>query len=312
MIMKKLLMKTLTFLTALCMLCACDTSKPDEGGDDTPPTGSADAPVYVYLIGGQSNAVGNGYLDDLERKDLKDYPNVYYYSDGEHANEACRGNLLNVTASYGQGRYTYSFGMEYGMAKIFTQEYEKDNVKRAIIKYAYDGSDIKSQSSNTDWNVYDDAGTGSHYKNLIQTVKDGLKKLEDEGYTPVIKGFAWMQGESNHTLSDYQVRLEAIRDKARVDLKTPNMQFVMGEIAFENYGESNYVNNAIHAIAQLEPTLCKYVACGNLSTRCKKSACLTTQSSKGGPYDYLHWSGKNMLKIGEMFAQAFLELDANN
>lgn len=309
--MKKLFTKTLSCLTALLLCCSCAGGK-DKGGDTPPSGGGGNNPVYVYLIGGQSNAVGNGYLDDLERKDMKEYPNVYYYSDGDHANEQCRGKLLHVTASYGQGRHIYSFGMEYGMGKIFTQEYEKDNIKRAIIKYAYDGSHIKVYEDGKDWNVYDDAGTRYHYNQWLKTVNDGLEKLEDEGYTPVIKGFAWMQGESDHTLSDYQVRLEALRDKARQDLNAPNMQFVMGEIAFENYGEINYVNNAIHAIAAAQPTLCQYVACGNLATRCKKSACLSKQSPQGGPYDYLHWSGKNMLRIGEMFAQAFLSLDALN
>lgn len=279
---------------SLLTLCACTApeTKPDNAPKD----------IYVYLIGGQSNAAGYGYVCDLSKEEQnRTYEHVYYYAGGEHTNSACRNQLLKVKA--GQCAYEFSFGLELGMAKVFTQEYEKDGVRRAIIKYAYGGSSIKSSSDGMDWNVYDDAGTGAHYDKFIEVVTAGLQALRDAGFNPIIKGMAWMQGETDYLVSDYKARLKALRDKVRTDLNVPEMPFVMGEIAYQNYGKKNYVNNAIKTISEEEPTLCSFVECGNIAPRCKKeSDCAPVQTASGGPFDHLHWSGENLLEIGRMFA----------
>lgn len=293
--MKRIFLLLLTSL--LLTLCACGGEKPVAKED-----------IYVYLIGGQSNGAGCGYVSDLsEAERAITYEHVYFYGGGEHTNSACRDQLLKVTA--GQGIYDFSFGLELGMAKVFTQGYEKDGVKRAIIKYAYSGSSIKSLSDGLDWNVYDDAGTGAHYTKFIEVVQAGLQALRAEGYNPVLKGMAWMQGETDYLVTDYEARLKALRDKVRVDLETPDLYFVMGEIAYRNYGKKNYVNKAIQAISEEEPALCRFVECGKIAPRLKASECPAQQTATGGPFDHLHWSGENLLEIGGMFGDAFVALE---
>lgn len=313
--MKKLFLSILSGILSLCMLASCTTTEGPSSNSDTSVASKGD--ILVYLVGGQSNAVGNGYISDLNRSEqLAEYKDVLYYAGGEDINENVRNKLLYVTTvNGGQSRFTYSFGMELGMAKRFTQEFEDAGTKCAIIKYAKDGSNILKDNDKRDWNLYDNQGTGAHYSNFIDTVNAGLSALRAEGYNPVIKGFAWLQGESNHTLSSYRLYLEKIRDQARIDLNAPNMFFVMGEIAYENYGESNYVNNGIKEIAQAQSSLCSVVMCGNLPTRSKGrygNTGFSTQTNAGGPYDYLHWSGAEMLQIGQMYAEAFITLDGLN
>ncbi|MBR5280798.1 MAG: hypothetical protein IKU26_07535 [Clostridia bacterium] len=299
--MKRKIVQIVVMGMSLLTLCAC-------GASETKPE-STRKDIYVYLIGGQSNASGCGYVGDLsEAERATIYEHVYYYGGGEHANIHCRDQLLKVTA--GQGTFEFSFGLELGMAKILTEEYEKDGVERAIIKYGYSGSSIKSLSDGMDWNVYDDAGTGAHYDKFIEVVTAGLQALKDAGFNPVIKGMAWMQGETDYLVSDYKARLIALRDKVRIDLNVPAMPFVMGEIAYQNYGKKNYVNNAIKAISEEEPTLCSFVACGNLAPRCRReSDCAPVQTASGGPFDHLHWSGENLLEIGRMFATELVALN---
>ena len=288
--MKKHFTSILLSILSLSTLCAC-----------TAP-GRTVKDIYVYLIGGQSNASGCGYVGDLSEEERAiTYEHVYYYGGGEHANVNCRDQLLKVTA--GQGTYEFSFGLELGMAKILTEEYEKDGVERAIIKYAYSGSSIKSLSDGMDWNVYDDAGTGAHYDKFIEVVTAGLQALREAGFNPVIKGMAWMQGETDYLVSDYEARLKALRDRVREDLSVPEMPFVMGEIAYQNYGKKNFVNDAIRALQEEYPDHNRYVACGKIAPRCKReSECDSVQTASGGPFDHLHWSGDNLLEIGRMFA----------
>lgn len=309
--MRRVFLSIILIALFAAVLCACEEVGLPQNVSPAPATDADHSKeVYVYFIGGQSNAAGNGYLVDLSKEERKvEYEHVYFYSDGECLNPACKGKLLKVCAQRGQGHYAYSFGLEVGLAKIFTEEYAKDGVKRAIIKYAYDGSSIKSYSDGRDWNVYDDAGTGAHYDQFIKVAKAGLKALEEEGYTPVIKGMAWMQGETDYLVSDYQARLEALRDKVRIDLDTPDMGFVMGEIAYANYGKINYVNNAIRKLQKKEPDLCRVVECGGVATRCKESECPPYQTQNGGPFDHLHWSGEELVQIGKMFGSAFVSLE---
>ena len=260
--MKNIFIKIGVIGMALMMLYGCGTGTNQESTREPEATNGSESKkdIYVYLIGGQSNASGCGYVSDLSEEERAIiYDHVYYYGGGEHANQNCRDQLLKVTA--GQGIYEFSFGLELGMAKIFTEEYEKDGVERAIIKYAYSGSSIKSFNDGMDWNVYDDAGTGVHYDNFIEVVRAGLQALREKGYNPVIKGMAWMQGETDYLVPDYEARLIALRDKVRADLKMPQLYFVMGEIAYQNYGKKNYVNNAIRSIAEQEPILCRVVEC---------------------------------------------------
>ena len=302
--MKRILLLCVT--TILLTLCACGGGAAPE---ENPTPSAAPEDVYVYLIGGQSNAAGNGYIMDLSEEERAiTYEHVFFYAGGDCLNPVCKDQLMRVSAENGQGHYAYSFGLEIGMAKVFTEEYGKDGVKRAIIKYAYDGSSIKSLSDGRDWNVYDDAGTGAHYTQFIEVVQAGLQALRAEGYNPVIKGMAWMQGETDYLVKDYEARLKALRDKVRVDLQAPQMYFVMGEIAYQNYGKQNYVNKAIWAISEEEPALCSFVACGKIAPRLKASECPAQQTATGGPFDNLHWSGENLVEIGRMFGNAFVTL----
>ena len=250
--------------------------------------------IEVYLIGGQSNAVGNAYLEDLPATELnKRYENTLYYAEGT-VSDSSYGLLSSVTTETGKGQgwRDDQFGAEVGIAKKFAQH---DNEKRALIKCAYNGSSINKNN----------AGMGSWwtepaeipnvsikcYDGFIQAVVNGLDALKEEGYKPVIKGMVWLQGESNAGNSTYLSDLRTLRDKIRSVLGAPDMYFVAGEISNVKYGDFCAVNEAVHEFAN--DTRCGYVACGVLP--------LDTRTN-----NVYHWTGNNMLQIGEMFADKLL------
>ena len=169
--------------------------------------------IYVYLIGGQSNAVGIGR--DNESKVLNSDPrfvsgfdNVLYFTDQEHTS---KGSLISTQfepVKFGLGIENDSCGAELGIASMLGDNGEMN----AIIKCAWGGANIYPY---TEAPVSMEQGTwtppsyiekhnldannpiiGGLYRRFEETVTKGLDLLIQEGYTPVIKGMWWMQGES--------------------------------------------------------------------------------------------------------------------
>ena len=164
--------------------------------------------IDVYLIAGQSNAVGYG-SDGLSASIMNDprytdgFENVLYYGVAE-AND--RSEFVPVTV--GLGKDSGRVGAEVGIASVVGDSARKS----AIIKHAIGGSYlypttdgtaalnygtwtspsyIEKYGVNTDTNKI-----GDIYEAFMQTVTIAITKLVAEGYTPVVKGIWWMQGEA--------------------------------------------------------------------------------------------------------------------
>lgn len=251
-----------------------------------------DTTLDVYLIGGQSNAVGNAYLIDLDEKERNvTYADTLYYAEGT-VDEY--GVLTSVTTEdeKGLGWRHEHFGAEVGMAKAFAGE----KGKRAIIKCAYNGSSINKNNTGMGswWTETAEIPNVSIkcYDGFIQAVINGLKALKEDGYTPKIKGMVWLQGESNAGNSTYLNDLRNLRDKIRNVLGVPDMYFLAGEISNTKYGEACAVNQAVHTFAEDEH--CDYVACGALP--------LDTRTNNS-----YHWTGGDMLQIGLLCGEKLLQ-----
>ena len=164
--------------------------------------------VDVYLIAGQSNAVGFG-SDSLSTYILNDprytegFENVLFYGVAEN-------NVIDelVPVKVGLGKDTSSVGAEIGIASVVGDT----NRTSAVIKHAIGGSYLYPTTDGTPAQNY---GTwtppsyiekygvdtsnnkiGDIYEEFVKTVANGIALLEAEGYTPVIKGIWWMQGEA--------------------------------------------------------------------------------------------------------------------
>ncbi|MBR2432516.1 MAG: hypothetical protein IKB23_06320, partial [Clostridia bacterium] len=230
------LILTLSFIIAICAAVGISAN----AAESTLPTAdTAGETVDVWLIGGQSNAVGFGknyptdsaYSEDKKILDAR-VSNVWYFAKGEGAQY--HGSQF-VPVKLGLGLDTQSSGAEIGIATALA---ENSNQMNAVIKFSIcatflypDVTNSASQNHGT-WTSpsyiekhgISTAGNkiGNMYDNFIETVAEGLAQIKEAGYTPRIRGMWWMQGEaetwSNEMASAYSELLTTLIGDVRADL----------------------------------------------------------------------------------------------
>ena len=220
--------------------------------------------IDVYLIAGQSNAVGYGVNYDADGGDAgwvnesipgskvgdenydsrytEGFSNVLFY--GLSENQDFRDEFIPVRI--GLGQKPDRVGAEVGIAKAVADTGRNS----AVIKYAVGGTPLTPAShSRGTWTSpsYIEARAidtssgliGNLYTSFIDTVKDGVAKLKAQGYTPVLRGVWWMQGcaESNSSWrTEYAACLDYLIKDMRADLglafetDASLMPFVAGSI----------------------------------------------------------------------------------
>ncbi len=147
--------------------------------------------LLVYLLGGQSNAVGHGSASQLPPQlfyPQEDIDFFYHFKDGP---------FVHATVRPGVSR-NGSFGPEISFARRLSEIHGPDPKTRiAIIKYAHGGTNLHTQ-----WRgdgTASNSNDGPEYLAFQETVSRGLASLREK--YPIaeisIAGMAWMQGESD-------------------------------------------------------------------------------------------------------------------
>ena len=138
--------------------------------------------VDVFLLGGQSNAVGVGFISEVS--DLSVLYNrqiMLYHSSSLNSGQPARQwtTLRPAAGSLG------NFGPEIGFGNRVAELFPGHQI--AIIKHAVGGTDLGAE-----WNPgthSDDVDHfGVQFKIFVETVDAGSDSLIAQGYTPVIKG----------------------------------------------------------------------------------------------------------------------------
>ena len=231
--------------------------------------------INVWLIGGQSNA--SGYAIDTPTDALTDsrftngFEDVLYYGSADD-------NVIStfVPVKIGLGKSSTAIGAEIGIASMVGG----NGTMNAVIKLGRGSSYLYPDTSNTvsqnygTWtspsyianNGVNTAGTniGKLYEDFLRTVTEGLELLEAQGYTPVIRGMWWMQGEAEmwrEALAlEYENLLTTFIGDIRNDLSTisgenlSNMPFVIG------IAESNKIKDENGDYVYNQPSYDKKVA----------------------------------------------------
>ena len=173
------------------------------------PTVTDGKEIDVWLIAGQSNAIGQA--------DNSNYPTDEAYASYKEllTNKAddvwFYGNKNDsfVPAGFGQGHTTSSSGPEIGLTTALSGKGKTS----AIIKLAYGNTSLYNNTTSNESINYgtwtppsyieahsvDTLGnrTGDLYLSFMKKVADGLSLLKASGYTPVIRGIYYMQGEAD-------------------------------------------------------------------------------------------------------------------
>lgn len=253
--------------------------------------------VDVVLIGGQSNATGQGIVANLPRQFVADTSVWIFHSPYLKSGKAPFRWLPLCGASESPDR----FGAELSLGT----ELERLQPERrwVLIKHALSGSNLFAQ-----WNPGNRSGEtqGDEYRKFIETVRMGLDSLKQRGLKPVIRAMVWQQGEADarfdagvsNTMS-YAANLKNLIESVRSELQTPEMAFVLGEVLpvpQEKFTGRNAVRSAQRQVAQ-EVSGAYIVACDDLQRR---------SSDYHSPYptDDVHIGTFGMLILGERYAAA--------
>ncbi len=238
--------------------------------------------VKVILLGGQSNAVGQGDNAGLPTSpvnlQLPQDDVLFYYTGGPGL----------TTLRPGSGGVTMGSEAKFGVEVTFGREIAdaSPSVTYAIIKHAESGTALYN-----DWAP----GTGPSYTVFRNTVAAGLAALQNAGYTTEIVGMLWHQGESD-ALEGQQANYANNLTAFIADIRShygANLPFFIGEIR-QNGPAYMTVVNAQAAIAAADP-FARFVPATDLSF-----------------YDLFHFDAAGMITLGERFATAFLDLVSND
>lgn len=298
----------------------------------------------VYILAGQSNAAGfsnlsqempgrgssyREYLTDVDVRNGSGYTDVYYYGATEVRADAAMPVITLRSAQIGQGASGNYIGPELGIANVLSDSYTDDN-PAVIFKFAVGGTylcDFEgtaqqtkdfgnwSSPSMTEWATEQGLrlheNNGRLYERLLDVVKTGFAALRAQGYTPSVKGYAWMQGEAdavNTTLSGrYESNLEMFINDLRVDVAefagdedAALRPFVIGKICPSGSygGYISVVRAAEDAVAQKM----QYVY--TIDTQDLR---ITAEDGTLLGSDAYHFNAADMYELGKRFARMITE-----
>jgi hypothetical protein len=150
------------------------------------------ATVEVYLIGGQSNATGQGYVRNLPAGFTINQAVQLYHSGSPHLKGTEPANEWHPLAPASES--PDRFGVELALGDRL-QELRPGH-RIALIKHAHSGTNLHTQ-----WNPGADAADRAHwgpqFTIFVETVEAALKALRERGDEPVIMGMVWHQGEAD-------------------------------------------------------------------------------------------------------------------
>lgn len=292
------------FLLVL-LLCAGCTATPAPH-----PPRAAIQPVRVYIVSGQSNAVGYNHVKDYHGgrepfpEELRVQPRVLYWDGVESATN--RWTTLRTTDAG-------SFGPEIGLSHDLQAAMPGATI--AIVKFAVGGTGI---ARSTDYDDYipslahfDDHGRNWHppsdgrdggllYAALLRNVRAALAGLEAQGRRWELCGFVWMQGEHEGGISprmakDYEGLLSGFIGAVRGDLHAPGLPFAVGEINSHTWAFGDIARRSQAEACRKDP---RAVLVPTMD--------LPRNAGAGGP---AHFDADGTLALGSRFARALRDLN---
>lgn len=181
--------------------------------------------VDIILIGGQSNATGQGIVSNIPKSFQVDTEVSIFYS--QYLN---RGkNSLKWQPLCQASETLDKFGVELSLGTALHKKYPDRKI--ALIKHGLSGSNLYNQ-----WNPGNrsNESKGSEYIKFIETVHKGIDTLKAEGLDPKIRAMVWHQGEGDvrtkaglENSKRYAENLNNLISELRKELKSPDMQFIL-------------------------------------------------------------------------------------
>ncbi|MBE7086973.1 MAG: sialate O-acetylesterase [Clostridiales bacterium] len=272
----------------------------------------------IIILAGQSNAVGVGFTKYLskhfDKKTETQFRNGYENVLINYSSHGIKSHGFVKTKTNCTESAKDTLGPEVGIAKKLSENLMGENF--FIVKCAFGGSSLYN-----DWispsdlrhisNVEVDLNkaiqctevmpAGWCYNELEKLLKESIELLINDGYTPTIHAFCWMQGESDTTKENVDAYIDRY-DRLLDDLKS----------TFTPYFEScKFIEAGISTVWNLYQELNEnkknYAEKkGHIYIDTIKAGLTTTNEPEDAP-DIYHYDCESVVRLGELFAEAIIE-----
>ncbi|WBU37444.1 sialate O-acetylesterase [Homoserinibacter sp. YIM 151385] len=239
------------------MITVTSTSESYSIPGNPPYVGLAVGPVNpvldVYVVAGQSNAVGYGTDGAQLPASSADAQIRFFYrqGDGDDQYVSTSGTVTTLgvqTANFNRGSPpATSFGLEMGIGRTLYAQGRRDI---AIVKVGYGNTDLASQ-----WNP---ANANGLFTVLRDQLSAATSQWNQQGYRTRIAGFFWMQGDAdalNQSMAaNYGTNLTNFKAAVRSVAADRDLPFIVGRIrAGSNLPYAGAVRTAQSALRAGDP-----------------------------------------------------------
>lgn len=323
-------------LFLLLFSTSCTNTTPSDNKDDIKDETPKEKVARVFVLAGQSNMEGNTNFSKLknfcaESDEYHDYNaisegfsnvkisfhNIYDNNNKNFSNEEepTKGKFVDTGLNQGVRKNGFS-GPEVGIAEVLN-DYGSEEEPIFLIKYTSGGTGFFDQarngSSKWNWRSSSTSSPGDLYTGLLEFMDSNLELIETEfKLKPVIKGFLWMQGESDGTASSasnlYQSYLYKMISDFREEFKDYTTSKDGNDIAFIDatiadngtWPYSFKINEAKENISKLGEN--NYLIDTN-----SNGLDLKVGSNEHGGGDQYHYTVDSMMRLGNAFGNIIAE-----
>lgn len=273
--------------------------------------------IRVFYLGGQSNMIGFGTINELPSDLNKVFKNVFMYEGNSVGDEQQNGGIGKwevLKPGYGVGfssdgiknNYSNRFGIELSFARKLQELYPNDKI--AIIKYARNGSSIDSLAAGRFGSWEPDFKGINQYDHFLTTLKGAFSNtdIDGDGKTDILipSGIIWMQGESDASFSEevansYFFNLKRLMDLIRASFRVDDLPVVIGKIS----DSWNDADGKVYEYGELLQYAQEKFA------RTDTNAAIVRDTRYYKYSDTWHYNSEGYIDLGEKFAEAIYKLN---
>lgn len=228
---------TLLLYSALMMTSFFAASTGEAQNSQAPRRPEAGAPLYVFLLIGQSNMAGRA---PIEKEDEAPLTGCYLFTDTGEWETAV--NPLNRYSKYRKEIGMQQLNPGYTFARRLSSL--QPDIKIGLVVSARGGTSINEWQPGCD--LYEEA----------------VSRARQAGKTGVLKAILWHQGETDCNDPDYLDKLKIVIQSLRADLGDSSLPFIAGQIRYDG----NYPVNEMIASLPDEVPNTAYASSEGLTT----------------------------------------------